>query len=109
MSIAIITGSAGLIGAEAARFFTAKGLDVVGIDNDMRRLFFGDDASTQWSRAALETDLPRYRHSNCDVRDQVAIQNIFSRYGRDIAVVIHTAAQPSHDWAARDPVMDFTV
>jgi CDP-paratose 2-epimerase len=109
MSIALITGSAGLIGAEAARFFTDKGLDIVGIDNDMRRLFFGDDASTQWSRAALEADLPRYHHINCDVRDQVAIQNIFSRYGRDIAVVIHTAAQPSHDWAARDPVMDFTV
>jgi CDP-paratose 2-epimerase len=109
MSIALITGSAGLIGAEAARFFTDKGLDIVGIDNDMRRLFFGDDASTQWSRAALETDLPRYRHSNCDIRDQVAIQNIFSQCGRDIAVVIHTAAQPSHDWAACDPVMDFTV
>jgi CDP-paratose 2-epimerase len=62
MSIAIITGSAGLIGAEAARFFTDKGLDIVGIDNDMRRLFFGDDGSTQWSRATLESDLPRYRH-----------------------------------------------
>jgi len=59
MSIAIVTGSAGLIGAEASRFFTDKGLDVVGIDNDMRRLFFGDDASTYWSRAALETELPR--------------------------------------------------
>jgi len=109
MSIALITGSAGLIGAEAARFFTDKGLDIVGIDNDMRRLFFGDDASTQWSRAALETDLPRYRHNNSDIRDQAAVQNIFSQYGRDVAVVIHTAAQPSHDWAARDPIIDFTV
>src|SRR5215472_2583096 len=87
MSVAPITGSAGLIGAEAARFFTDKGLDIVGIDNDMRRLFFGDDASTQWSRVALETDLPRYRHSDCDIRDQAAVQNIFSQYGRDIAVV----------------------
>ena len=109
MSIALITGSAGLIGAEAARFFTAKGLDIVGIDNDMRRLFFGDDASTLWSRAALETDLPRYWHNNFDIRDQAAVQNIFRQYGRDIAVVIHTAAQPSHDWAARDPMIDFTV
>jgi CDP-paratose 2-epimerase len=109
MSIALITGSAGLIGAEAARFFTDKGLDIVGIDNDMRRLFFGGDASTQWSRAALETDVPRYRHNDCDIRDQAAVQNIFKQYGRDIAVVIHTAAQPSHDWAARDPVIDFTV
>src|SRR5262249_11220247 len=109
MSIALITGSAGLIGAEAARVFTDKGLDIVGIDNDMRRLFFGDDASTQWSRATLEIEFPRYRHNNSDIRDQAAIQNIFSQYGRDIAVVIHTAAQPSHDWAARDPVTDFTV
>jgi CDP-paratose 2-epimerase len=90
MSIALVTGSAGLIGAEAARFFTNKGLDVVGIDNDMRRLFFGDDASTRWSRLALESDLPRYRHSDSDIRDQTAIQKIFSKYGRDIAVVIHT-------------------
>ena len=109
MSIALITGSAGLIGAEAARFFTNKGLDIVGIDNDMRRLFFGDDASTHWSRAGLEADLPRYRHNDSDIRDQAAVQNIFSQYGRDIAVVIHTAAQPSHDWAARDPIIDFTV
>jgi CDP-paratose 2-epimerase len=109
MSIAIVTGSAGLIGAEATRFFTDKGLDVVGIDNDMRRLFFGDEASTHWSRVALETELLRYRHSDSDIRDQTAIQKIFRQYGRDIVVVIHTAAQPSHDWAARDPFTDFTV
>ena len=109
MSIAIITGSAGLIGAEASRFFTDKGLDVVGIDNDMRRLFFGDDASTYWSRAALEADLPRYQHVDTDIRDQAAVRNVFSQYSRDIAVVIHAAAQPSHDWAARDPTMDFTI
>src|SRR6516165_8962391 len=109
MSIALITGSAGLIGAEASRFFTDKGLDVVGIDNDMRRLFFGDDASTYWSRAALETELPRYQHVDTDIRDQAAVRNVFSRYSGDIAVVIHAAAQPSHDWAARDPTMDFTV
>jgi len=109
MTIALITGSAGLIGAEAARFFSDQGLDVVGIDNDMRRLFFGDDASTHWSRVALQTDLPRYRHNDLDIRDQNAIQNIFSQYGRDIAVVIHAAAQPSHDWAAGEPVTDFTV
>jgi CDP-paratose 2-epimerase len=109
MSIALVTGSAGLIGAEAARFFSDKGLDVVGIDNDMRRFFFGDDASTHRSRLALETDLPRYKHSDSDIRDQTAMKKIFSQYGRDIAVVIHTAAQPSHDWAARDPVTDFTV
>jgi len=109
MSIALITGSAGLIGAEATRLFSKKGLDVVGIDNDMRGLFFGSDASTHWSRVELETNLPRYRHINSDIRDQTGVENLFSQYGRDIAVVIHTAAQPSHDWAARDPVTDFTV
>jgi CDP-paratose 2-epimerase len=109
MGIALITGSAGLIGAEAARFFSNRGLDIIGIDNDMRRLFFGNDASTQWSRAALETELPRYRHNDSDIRDQAAVQNLFSNFGRNIVVVIHTAGQPSHDWAARDPVTDFTV
>jgi CDP-paratose 2-epimerase len=109
MSIAIITGSAGLIGAEAARHFAGEGLTVVGIDNDMRRRFFGDDASTRWSRNVLETRLKNYRHVDADIRDASAVREVFARYGRDIALVIHTAAQPSHDWAARDPVTDFTV
>jgi CDP-paratose 2-epimerase len=109
VSVALITGSAGLVGSAAARLFADKGLDIVGIDNDMRRLFFGADASTHWTRAALETDLPRYRHDNADIRDHAAVQNIFSQYCRDIAVVIHTAAQPSHEWAALNPVADFTI
>jgi CDP-paratose 2-epimerase len=109
MSVAVITGSAGLIGAEAARLFTDKGLTVVGIDNDMRRLFFGDDASTRWARDYLERTLQGYRHFEDDIRDQDAMRRVFATYKRDIAVVIHTAAQPSHDWAARDPVTDFTV
>src|SRR5262245_24325055 len=109
MSIVLITGSAGLIGAESARFFSDKGLGVVGIDNDMRRRFFGDDGSTRWSRQMLERSLPCYRHVDIDIRDEPAIQDLFSSYGRDIALVIHAAAQPSHDWAARDPVLDFTI
>jgi CDP-paratose 2-epimerase len=109
MSIAIVTGSAGLIGAEAARHFARRGLTVVGIDNDMRRRFFGDEASTRWSRNVLETGVKNYRHVDVDIRDASAMREVFARYGRDIALVIHTAAQPSHDWAARDPVTDFTV
>jgi CDP-paratose 2-epimerase len=109
MSVAIVTGSAGLIGAEAVRRFAAEGLATVGIDNDMRRKFFGEDASTRWSRAGLERSLPSYRHVEADIRDEAALRDLFSFYGRDIAVVIHTAAQPSHDWAARDPATDFTV
>src|SRR5271169_2459930 len=109
MSVAVITGSAGLIGAEAARLFADKGLAVVGIDNDMRRRFFGSDASTRWARDHLERTLPGYRHVDADIRDEDAMRQAFATYKREIAVVIHTAAQPSHDWAARDPVTDFTV
>jgi CDP-paratose 2-epimerase len=98
-----------LIGAEAARLFAGKGLTVVGIDNDMRRRFFGSDASTHWARRQLETTLRTYRHVDADIRDEDAMHQVFATYKRDIAVVIHTAAQPSHDWAARDPVIDFTV
>jgi CDP-paratose 2-epimerase len=75
----------------------------------MRRRFFGDDASTRWSREALERSLPRYRHIDTDIRDEATIDRLFAAYGHDIALVIHAAAQPSHDWAARDPVLDFTI
>jgi CDP-paratose 2-epimerase len=109
MSVAIITGSAGLIGGEAVRQFAAKGLTVVGVDNDMRRRFFGDEASTRWARTHHENTVPGYRHVDADIRDEAAMRKLFDSYKRDIAVVIHTAAQPSHDWAARDPVTDFTV
>src|SRR5579872_4481905 len=109
MSVAVVTGAAGLVGAEAVRYFAAQGLDVVGIDNDMRRRFFGAEATTLWSRQALERTVRGYAHVDGDIRDAAAIDALFGRYGRDIAVVIHAAAQPSHDWAARDPVTDFTV
>jgi CDP-paratose 2-epimerase len=109
MAVAVITGSAGLIGAEAARFFAARGLDIVGIDNDMRAEFFGPEASTVWSRRLLEAELTGYRHYDIDIRDQSAIFDLFERYKTDIAVVIHTAAQPSHDWAAKAPFVDFSI
>jgi CDP-paratose 2-epimerase len=66
MSIAIVTGSAGLIGAEAVRFLTEKGMDVVGIDNDMRQYFFGEGASTRWSWERLCREIPSYRHESVD-------------------------------------------
>jgi CDP-paratose 2-epimerase len=110
MSIVVITGSAGLIGSEAARFFAGLGCDIVGIDNDMRRVFFGDEASTSWNRQRLEEALKsRYGHHDLDIRDRAAIDGLFARYGSAIELVVHTAAQPSHDWAARDPAMDFSV
>ncbi|MEF2278517.1 NAD-dependent epimerase/dehydratase family protein [Deinococcus sp. YIM 134068] len=109
MSVALITGSAGLIGSEAARFFAGLGMDVVGLDNDMRRYFFGEEASTRWNRSRLERQVGNYSHHDVDIRDYPALEAIFRRYGRDISLVIHTAAQPSHDWAAREPFVDFSV
>lgn len=109
MSTVIITGSAGLIGAEAVEFFASQGFDVVGVDNDMRRYFFGDEASTAWSRERLERSHRNYTHVSDDIRDEAAIGRLFARYGKAVALVIHTAAQPSHDWAAREPFTDFKV
>jgi len=110
MSIAIITGSAGLIGSEATLHFGGAGLDVVGIDNDMRRVFFGDEASTAWNVGNLESKLgARYRHVPLDIRDRDAVGALFARCGGDVSLIVHTAAQPSHDWAAREPFTDFDV
>ena len=109
MKIAIITGAAGLIGSEAVQFFAEKDFTIVGIDNDMRKQFFGEDASTEWNRRQLEEQIPGYRHYDVDIRDQEAIERIFAEYQNDIALIIHAAAQPSHDWAAREPFTDFTV
>ncbi|MFF0738180.1 NAD-dependent epimerase/dehydratase family protein [Streptomyces chartreusis] len=110
MSVAVVTGSAGLIGSQAVRHFAHLGLDVVGIDNDMRSRFFGHEASTAWNVRRLSADLGSvYTHHDVDIRDRDTLTAVFRKYGRDIAVVIHTAAQPSHDWAARDPLLDFDI
>ena len=110
MSVAIITGSAGLIGSEASRHFAGLGLDVVGIDNDMRSRFFGPEASTRRQREKLREELsPWYRHIDADIRDADGMAAIFEEYGKHISLVVHTAAQPSHDWAAREPHTDFSV
>ena len=109
MSTVVITGSAGLIGSESARFFHAQGLDVLGIDDDMRSYFFGESASTRWCRKQLEETLPRYQHLEIDIRDRESIERTFRERGPEIAAIIHAAAQPSHDWAAREPATDFSV
>jgi len=109
MALAIITGSAGLVGAAASRRLAERGFEVWGIDNDLRRMFFGDEASTRRTRERLEATLPGYEHFDVDVRDRDAIDGIFRAAGRRIEVVLHAAAQPSHDWAASDPHTDFTV
>jgi CDP-paratose 2-epimerase len=109
-NVALITGASGLIGSEAAVFFGGRGYDVVGIDNDMRSVFFGPDGSTQWNRKRVEQELgANYVHHNLDIRDREAILALFRRYGKAIGLVVHTAAQPSHDWAAREPFVDFDI
>jgi CDP-paratose 2-epimerase len=109
LSVAIITGSAGLVGSEAVAYFASLGMDVVGIDNGMRASFFGEEASTRWVRDRLMRTIPAYRHYEVDIRDAEGISQLFGFYQNDIELVIHTAAQPSHDWAATNPKVDFTV
>jgi CDP-paratose 2-epimerase len=109
MNVAIITGSAGLIGNESVRFFSDKLDLIIGIDNDLRSYFFGKEASNEWNKKELERIIPNYIHHRLDIRNSDALQNIFAQYNTDIKLIIHTAAQPSHDWAAREPITDFTI
>jgi CDP-paratose 2-epimerase len=109
MSVIIVTGAAGLIGSETCKRFHQENFHVVGIDNDMRARFFGPDASTRGTRESLEASLDYYTHFDADIRDADAINRIFQTFGKDIQAVVHTAAQPSHDWAAREPHTDFGV
>jgi CDP-paratose 2-epimerase len=104
----IVTGSAGLIGSETVKRFAQDGCRVVGIDNDMRSRFFGAEASTKKTRDELVASARGYEHHDLDIRDAVAVSELFKQQEK-IAAVVHAAAQPSHDWAARDPQTDFTV
>ena len=105
----IVTGSAGLIGSETVRHFASEGADVVGIDNDMRAQFFGKEASTRRTREELVANVRGYEHHNIDIRNAQAIADLFKKHASSIFAVVHSASQPSHDWAARDPQTDFTV
>lgn len=109
MGVVLVTGSAGLIGAETVRQFSQAGYTVAGIDNNMRSYFFGDEASTHWAVERLQADLPDYHHHAVDIRDYAGLEGLFKTYGSDLELVVHTAAQPSHDWAAKEPLTDFGV
>lgn len=110
MSVVVITGSAGLIGSEAAAFFASLGFEIHGIDNNLRRSFFGDEASTEWNEQRLKVELGQsYCHHSFDIRDNDQVKQLFSQLSNNVSLVIHTAAQPSHDWAVRDPQTDFSV
>ncbi|MSO42055.1 MAG: NAD-dependent epimerase/dehydratase family protein [Solirubrobacterales bacterium] len=109
MPTAIVTGSGGLVGSEAVRRLAAHGFDVLGIENDMRASFFGESASTSHVTEALVAGEDAFRLLELDIRDAEKVERAFSEAGAGLELVVHTAAQPSHDWAATDPQTDFTV
>jgi len=105
--VILITGSAGLIGSEAVRFFSKKGHKVIGIDNNYRQYFFGEKASTEWNLELIKKECLKYEHLNLDIRDDKSLFELFQNHEFDL--IIHTAAQPSHDWAAKEPFTDFDI
>lgn len=109
MKIAIITGAGGLIGSECVDFLAEKFDKIIGIDNNLRSYFFGEESSTNWNIKRLQEKHSNFEHINCDIRNYEDLEKIFKTYTIDISLVIHAAAQPSHDWAANEPITDFTV
>jgi CDP-paratose 2-epimerase len=107
--VCVVTGSGGLIGSESVRHFVEAGYDVIGLENDMRARFFGPGASTAASTARLRELFSEFHSFDEDVRDREAVDRIFARHASELSLVVHTAAQPSHDWAARDPHADFEI
>ena len=110
MNIALITGSCGLVGSESVDFFIKKNFHVLGVDNNLREFFFGKNGSTIWLKKKIkETYKKNYKHFNIDIRDYSKLEEVFKKYKTKIKVIIHSAAQPSHDWAATNPIIDFNV
>ena len=109
MKIALITGSCGLVGSESAIFFSKKGFKIIGIDNNARKFFFGKDGDITWVKDELKSNLKNYSHLNTDIRNFKSLKKIFKRYKKNIKVIIHAAAQPSHDWAKNKPFIDFDI
>mgnify|MGYP001394424904 CR=1 FL=1 len=109
MKIALITGSCGLVGSESAIFFSNKGFKIIGIDNNSRKIFFGKDGDTSWIKKKLKDNLKNYSHFNIDITNYQSLKKIFAKYKNKINVIIHAAAQPSHDWAKNKPFIDFKI
>ena len=109
MSVVLITGSCGLVGSESVKFFALKGFDVVGIDNNLREKFFGKEGDTRWIKNDLVKLYKNYIHKNIDIRNYSALEKIFKKYNKNIKLIIHSAAQPSHDWAKKKPFTDFNI
>ena len=109
MSIVLITGSCGLVGSESVKFFSSKGFDVIGIDNNSRKEFFGKDGDISWVKKNLIKYNKNYNHQNIDIRNYLALEKVFKKYKNSIKLIIHSAAQPSHDWAKKKPFVDFNI
>jgi len=109
MSLILITGSCGLVGSESVKLFSSKGFDVVGIDNNSRLDFFGREGDTNWIKNNLIKSHKNYIHKSVDIRNYLALEKIFQRYKKSIKLIIHSAAQPSHDWAKKNPFIDFNI
>ena len=105
----LITGSDGLVGSECVEFFSDLGFSILGIDNNYRKKFFGEDASVLWNRNRLKTKYKNYNHLNLDITNEKKIEQVFKEFGKQIELIIHCAGQPSHDWAATNPMLDFKV
>ena len=109
MSIVLVTGSCGLVGSETVKFFISKGFEVVGIDNNSRLKFFGKDGDVNWVKKNLVKYYKNYIHQNIDIRNYSNLEKIFKKYKNSIKLIIHSAAQPSHDWAKTKPFIDFNI
>ena len=109
MKIALITGSCGLVGSESSIFFAKKGFEIIGVDNNARRFFFGKDGDISWIKNRLKKNLKNYSHYHLDIRNYNALKKIFQKHKKNIKVIIHAAAQPSHDWAKNKPFIDFDI
>tara|TARA_B100001939_G_scaffold95985_1_gene82496 strand:+ start:268 stop:1317 length:1050 start_codon:yes stop_codon:yes gene_type:complete len=109
MNFALITGSCGLVGSESSLFFAKKNFKILGIDNNSRKFFFGKDGDVTWVKNYIKKNIKNYNHFNIDIRNYSALKKVFSRYKKNIKVIIHAAAQPSHDWARNNAFVDFDI
>ncbi len=108
MSVVLITGSNGLVGSEASIFFLKKGYKVIGIDNNIRKKFFGNDGNTLWIKKKL-LKIKNYTQLYFDIRNKFELEKLFKKYNKEINIVIHAAAQPSHDFAKNNIFLDFEI
>ena len=109
MSLVLITGSCGLVGSESATFFSEKGFEILGVDNNYRKIFFGKDGDINWVRKKLKERIRKYHDLNLDIRNYSGLEKVFKKYKKNIKLIIHAAAQPSHDWAKNHIFEDFTI